>query len=35
MESKIPEVEWARDRFDQLALLDEKRMKAMYHMQLY
>lgn len=35
METKIPEAEWARARYEQLLLLDEKRMEAMYRMQLY
>lgn len=35
LESKIPEYQWLESRLAQLMLLDEKRMKAMYHSQLY
>ena len=35
VETELPESEWAAHRFDQLALLDEKRMKSLYHMQIY
>lgn len=35
IEAKLPGQEWASQRWAQLALLDEKRMKALYHMQLY
>ena len=34
-ETELPESEWAAQRFDQLALLDEKRMRSLHHMQLY
>ena len=34
-EAKLPESEWAAQRFEQLALLDEKRMKSLHHMQIY
>ena len=35
LETKIPEYQWVESRLAQLTLLDEKRSKAMYYMQLY
>ena len=35
LEQKISETEWAQARFDQLNLLDEKRLKATNHVQSY
>ena len=35
LESKIPEYQWVESRLVQLTLLDVKRVKAMYHSQLY
>ena len=35
LESKILEYQWVESRLAQLTLLDEKRVKAMYHSQLY
>ena len=35
MEAKVPETKWMRVRYEQLALIDEKRMNALYHLQLY
>ena len=35
LESKIPKYQWVESRLAQLTLLDEKRVKAMYHSQLY
>ena len=35
LESKIFEYKWVESRLAQLTLLDEKRMKAIYHSQLY
>ena len=35
LELKISEYQWVESRLAQLTLLDEKRMKAMYHSQLY
>ena len=35
LESKIPEYQWVESRLAQLTLLDEKRIRAMYHSQLY
>jgi hypothetical protein len=34
-EAKLDETEWVQDRFDQLNLIDEKRLTAMCHGQLY
>ena len=35
LESEIPEVDWLQSRYDQLYMLDEKRLKALYHIQGY
>ena len=35
LESEIPEVDWLQSRYDQLCMLDEKRLKALYHIQDY
>src|SRR4051812_8053082 len=35
METKLSEAEWCQSRFDQLSLIEEKRMKALCHGQLY
>ena len=35
MEVKTPESEWARKRYDHLVSLDEKRMDALFHTQIY
>ncbi|KAJ9189046.1 hypothetical protein P3X46_000387 [Hevea brasiliensis] len=35
LEAKISENEWAQKRYEELALIDEKRMRALYHMQAY
>ena len=35
MEAKTPENEWARKRYDHLMSLDEKRMDALFHTQIY
>ena len=35
LESKIPEVDWLQSRYDQLCMMDEKRLKALYHIQGY
>ena len=34
-EAELPEKEWTSQRFEQLALMDEKRMKSLHHMQIY
>ena len=35
METKLSEAEWVHNRFDQLNLIEEKRMKALCHGQWY
>ena len=35
LESEIPKVDWLQSRYDQLCMLDEKRLKALYHIQGY
>ena len=35
MEAKLEEVEWVQARYDQLNLIEEKRLKALCHGQLY
>ena len=35
LESKIPEAEWVKARYEQLILTDKKRLKALYHVQGY
>ena len=35
LESEIFEVDWLQSRYDQLCMLDEKRLKALYHIQGY
>jgi hypothetical protein len=35
LESQIPEVEWVKARYEELVLTDEKRLKALYHVQRY
>ena len=35
LESEIPDADWLQSRYDQLCMLDEKRLKAMYHIQGY
>ena len=35
LESEIPEAEWVRARYEQLALLDETRLAALHHVQVY
>ena len=34
-ESEIPEVDWWQSRYDQLCMMDDKRLKALYHIQGY
>ena len=31
LESEILEADWLQSRYDQLCMLDEKRLKALYH----
>jgi len=35
LESEIPEVDWLQSRYDQLCMLDEKRLKVLCHIQGY
>ena len=35
LESEISEADWLQSRYDQLCMLDEKRLKALYHIQGY
>ena len=35
LESEIPDADWLQSRYDQLCMVDEKRLKAMYHIQGY
>ena len=35
LESEIPEADWLQNKYDQLCILDEKRLKALYHIQGY
>ena len=35
MESQLAEVDWIKGRYDELALLDERRLRALYHVQGY
>ena len=35
MEAKLEEVEWVQARYDQLNVIEEKKLKALYHGQLY
>ena len=35
LESEIPEVDWLQSRYNQLCMMDEIRLKALYHIQGY
>ena len=35
LESEISKVDWLQSRYDQLCMMDEKRLKALYHIQGY
>ena len=35
VETKVIEEDWMKERYEQLALIDEKRAKAQYHAQRY
>ena len=35
MESQLTEVDWVKSRYKQLSLIDEKRLRAIYHVQGY
>ena len=34
-EAEFPEREWTSQKFEQLALMDEKMMKSLHHMKIY
>ena len=35
LESEIPEVDWLQSRYEQICMMDEKRLEALYHIQGY
>ena len=35
VETELLEKDWMRERYEQLAMINEKRMKAQYHVQGY
>ncbi|XP_074297066.1 uncharacterized protein LOC141627742 [Silene latifolia] len=35
LESQIPKAEWNRDRYEELVLLDERRLRALHNVQTY
>ena len=35
VETKVLEEDWVKQRYEQLALIDEKRVRAQYHAQGY
>ena len=35
LESKLPEADWVQSRYDELVLLDERRLRALHHVQVY
>ena len=35
LESEIPKANWLQSRYDHLCMLDEKRLKTLYHIQSY
>ena len=35
LKSQIPEAKWVKVRYEQLILTDERRLKALYHVQGY
>ncbi|XP_074318435.1 uncharacterized protein LOC141655245 [Silene latifolia] len=35
LESQVPEADWVQARYDSLLMLDEQRLNALYHVQLY
>ena len=35
LESEIPEANWLQSKYDHLCMLDEKKLKALYHIQGY
>ncbi|XP_074290578.1 uncharacterized protein LOC141617295 [Silene latifolia] len=35
LESEVPEADWVQARYDSIVMLDERRLNALYHVQLY
>ena len=35
LESEIPKIDWLQSRYNQFCMMDEKRLKALYHIQGY
>ncbi|XP_074297362.1 uncharacterized protein LOC141628074 [Silene latifolia] len=35
LESQVPEADWVQALYDSLVMLDERRLNALYHVQLY
>ncbi|XP_074301267.1 uncharacterized protein LOC141632638 [Silene latifolia] len=35
LESQVPKADWVQARYDSLVMLDERRLNALYHVQLY
>ena len=35
LESEIPEINWLQSRYDQLCMMDENKLRALYHIQGY
>ena len=35
LKSEIPEIDWLQSIYNQLCMMDEKRLKALYHIQGY
>ena len=35
LKSEIPKVDWLQSKYDQLCMIDEKRLKSLYHIQGY
>ncbi|XP_074292988.1 uncharacterized protein LOC141619864 [Silene latifolia] len=35
LENQVPEANWVQARYDSLVMLDERRLNALYHVQLY
>ena len=35
LENEIPEIDWLQSRYDQLCMMDEKKLETLYHIQGY
>ena len=35
LKSEIPEINWLQSRYDQLCMMDENKLRALYHIQGY